>query len=395
MLFRTRPTPTPASRWLATAAALALLATGCSKTEPAPVADPGPGAAPSATAAPEADTATAPEDVAQAQAPVIATVAGRPITADAVAAAAEQLGRERRVPPSERLVHDALDALIADAIVAAEARTEGFGESLEGRQITDSALASAYLDAKTRAEAEASVTDEDLARYFAPRRRAAKLVVATREDAAALQATIQSAIATTPERFAEVFADFRAQRGLDPQDQDFGATTPFDDKGQGPMGEPITPPLVAGAAFALGTVGAVSPPIPVPPDRFALVQLLELVPAPAAVSPEDKDRARQALVAARAHAARQALLVRLKQATIVTIDQARASELATTLAKGGLGGRRRIGVEAMQLRRDRLRRLPSQIRRPELSKDAEALRRAVPEEIQRKMHPPTAGDATP
>lgn len=391
-------------------AALALTLGGCSRT-PAPQPGPAPSPGPTESAAAEpADTAAVQADAAEATtAAVLAQVGERAISADEVTAVVDLLVRENKITLSPQTVRSVLDKLIADAVVAEEARAEGFDETAIARQTQDAALAALYLDQKTRAEAEATVTDEDVAGYWGPRRQATKLVTATRDAASALQIKILEAIATTPEKSAEIFADFRSREALTGEAADDAASTPFDRAGRGPVGEPVAHENVALAAFGLTEVGAVAPPVELGPDRWALVQLLAVRPgiAPEALTPEQKEQARTALVTARAATARAALLARLRNKAEVRVDNAQLAELVASLARLDGRQRGRAAIDLQKLRAARLRQLP--IRMPPGMKRLEDMRRGTPEGDQHRPPPrpihrrppmtttttPSSGDATP
>ncbi|PKN55749.1 MAG: hypothetical protein CVU56_19650 [Deltaproteobacteria bacterium HGW-Deltaproteobacteria-14] len=399
------PRPHTPTRLLVTAVALTLA--GCSRT-PAPQLPPDPTqpGPTESTATEAADTAAVQADAAEATtAAVIAQVGARTISADEVTAVVDLLVREGKLTPGPQAVRSVLDKLIADAVVAEEARAEGFDESAIARQTRDAALAALYLDQKTRAEAEGAVTDEDVNGYWGPRRLATKLVVASRDVASALQIKILEAIATTPDKAAEIFADFRSREALTGPEGDAAATTPFDRAGRGPVGEPVAHENVALAAFGLTEVGAVAPPVELGPGRWALVQLVAMRPgtAPEALTPEQKEQARAALVAARATTARAALLARLRDKAEVRVDDAQLAELVASLVRLEGRQRGRAAIDLQKLRAGRLRQLPSRI--PPGMRRPQDMRRGTPEGDEHRPPPrpihrrppmtPSSGDASP
>jgi|GEM_PF-3492104 len=374
--------PTPPRPLIAiTALTAALLVAGCSRTaEPKPDPGPAPGPAESEGAVATADTAVELADASEAtRTGIVATVGGREISADDVAAVVDQMVREGQIEVSPKAIRKVLDAMIADAVVAEEARAEGFDDSAVARRAEDAALATLYLDQKTRAEAEAAITDEDIQRYWGPRRLATKLVVATRDEGSGLQQKLLEAIAATPERASEIFSDFRAKAPLTREALDQGASTPFDLRGQGQTGQPVVHARVAGAAFALPEPGAVSPPVEIGPGRWAVVQLLAIQEgvAPEALTPAQKLEAKQALVTARASMARRMLAARLRKDADVRVDDARLAELIATLARVDKAQRGRAGIDLKLLRRGRLKQLPSRL--PPGARNIKDMRKGHPE----------------
>jgi len=393
-------------RLLAPALTLSLMLTpvtfGCDPdaTAPAPQAAPGTADGPSeGPVEPTAPAGTAPEGPASkpssappsADTNILARADGVVITADAVAARLAQLGESSRITPDVATVRTLTEHLLVTAVAARAARAEGLAEA-DGAT-DDDALANLYLEGSAGAGATPP-TEDQIAEFWAERRRVAVIVVPSRPEGSALQERILEAIETAPERALTIFADFRSRHHAG-QPAEAASSPPISVRGRTRDGRMAVPAKIAAGAFALDDVGAVSPPVDFEEDRWALIQLISVEEgvAPAALTEEQREEARRAIGEWQRQAATAATLDRLRRGSNATLDVAAIQALSERLmAAGGPATRRGDrGDRLRDMRELRLRGLRGGERLPELSRGQEQLREHLkaqdPAEIQRKMRP--------
>lgn len=369
--------PRPLTAAVLTLGLAATLATACgSKDAPAPTASgTNPSAASSTSNPAAADAAAEPANGLTE----IAHVGTRTITADDLRAA---LQARRGADPAE-VLNDLIDA----TLLAAEARTAGFQATPAS---ADAAVAAEWSRHQFLETARTSVTDADLAVWFAERRAANRLVVQTEAQATELAQTLASALKADPDHAVRIFEDIRAKSGLqEPTSSPAGAM--FDAQGRNEVGVAIVPLPVAKATFALDADGAVSGPVALAADRFALVQRVGLRPGlDLASAPEEaREHARDAIATKRALEASQAHVAKLRAATAVSIDAAALDALRSSV--GASARARKLPLDLRKLRRDQL--LGKQVRVPGVMEHAEELRKATPQELLKT--PPAPKENTP
>lgn len=310
---------------------------------------------------------------AEAKPPVeVAHVGTRAITADELR---EALRARRGVDPA-----DVLNDLIDATLLAAEARGAGFQAT---QASADQAVAAEWARHQFLDTARASVTDADLAIWFAERRAANRLVVQTEAQAKELATTLDAAIKADPTSAIRIFEEIRAKSGLqEPTASPPGAL--FDAQGRNEVGVAIVPADVAKATFALNEDGAISPPIALAPDRFALVQRVSLRPGTdlASAPEEARSHARDAIASKRAAQASEAHVAKLRAATAVSIDAAALDAL-----RSAAGPRqRKLPVDLRRIRRDQIQGKP--IRLPGVMERAEQVKRGTPAELLKNPRQP-------
>lgn len=372
---------------LAAVALLLLAPAACGeKTEaPAPAA-PAPTAPPAATPEPgPAAAAPAPEAT-----PAIALVGDTRVTADEVAALVLARFEDGGQPPGPAAVQAATEDLVDRAVLVQAARAGGF--LTDGRSEEDAVAA--YLAANVEAAAKASVTNDDIQRYWQPTRRAQALVYDDRDTASATQVKLLEAIAQTPDKAEEIVAAFRVeQRQGKPGQAEPWTTTEFGKAGLSRVGAPVAPLSIARGAFAVKELGTVTPPIPTADGKWVIVQALAGREGidPAVLTPENVEEAKREVGAARSEATATELMQKLRDELHVKIDPAQVQALAKRLAAQSghvlrAGAKRRLVQDMRKWRMTHLRGI-GRDRIPGLGEAKDKKRAYKPgvEEVQEKM----------
>jgi hypothetical protein len=378
---------------LVTAALASLVGLGsaCGKS---PEPTPPPTAADVAPAA-VADTSAAnpPADV-QAAPVVIARFKGREVLASEV----EQrvaLVHTTGTPLEYVTVRDALDDLIDETLLASEARAAGFKapEALPSGVTADGALAQTWAVSKFTEAAKASVGDAELTAWFAERRGLARIVVRSAEQARDVHASLEAAIKADPASARQTFLAIKQKVGAK------GETVPdgvlVDAEGRDELGEALVPPEVSKALFALTENGQISEPVAVG-ESFIIVQRVGLRPAtPLTGVPEnERGAALDKIVAARALAASEEHLARLRKEAGVEIAQPALEALATRLGAEKPSKLKRLPYGARKLVMQKLRN-GVEMRSPALvPPGAHAVEKATYDRIKDKMQPSEPKDST-
>ena len=241
----------------------------------------GPSASPEA---PGADQPAPPRPTAAAaDGPVLATVAGVPITAGSLQRHLDSLApftRSRYKSPARR--RELLDTLIRFELLAQEAARLGLDERPEIRQSQKQMMIRQLIREvlPERLPRLEEITDEELRAAYEARRgdyerpeqvRAAHILLESEEEARRLLTTLQEKSAATPRDARRHFAEAARAHSVDQESRERdGDLQYFSRPGAPPPPRriPQTPPpeALVSAAFALPTVGAIHP-TPLQSDR--------------------------------------------------------------------------------------------------------------------------------
>lgn len=338
--------PTPKSTLTLAAAAL-LLAGGCKPTKPDVLA------ARRAEAQERAQSVRKAVEQSGAGASVGAATAN--LTADQAAAEVARVGdvvitladvaafvasqpphmqtRYAAPEPRRRLV----DALIELELLVLEANKQGLATSPRVQFATKEALVRELLDARARdAGTMYTLDDAEVTAYYQAhqadfaqpeRRRAAWVLVGTREGAEALATELRRVITEAPTKAPQIFGDFAAKHTLDPLTKVIkGDLGWFDAQGHPDDKRPAPAPEVVAPTFALADVNALSDPIAVG-QRWAIVQLTNRHEARQAPLSEVALDIKAKLFRERATKARQDYIASLVEGAKVTVDEAVLAKL--------------------------------------------------------------------
>lgn len=265
---------------------------------------------------------------------MFATVNGKPVTDAEVADAV------KRIPKAEldgAAIHATIEDFVEDALLAADARAQNFAAP-EAKD--DGALAEAYAKAKFSAEAAASVTDADLANWFAERRGMARVVFKDEEAAKKGRDNIVARIAGATET-DKIMAAFLAEKGKRREAVPDGVLV--DVQGLTETGERVIPEEGAKVLFTLEKDGDISPPTKVG-DMWILVLRLGVRPGTplASVPADQKDAAREKLVSKRANDKLEEHIARLRKDNGVKLDELAIRKYTRSLGVETVGKMRRL-----------------------------------------------------
>jgi hypothetical protein len=383
---------------------------GCGKDAP-PATSPDPGAASStstptpaaenpATASPAADAgpSAATEDGAQpSDGPSPAEPGGPKVTSDpardgevAAVIGETQVTRGTVVAwmnkrPGKNAI-DVLDELVTLHLFGLEAQKAGFAPPADADIAEGDTFALGEAFAKATF-ASGDVSEEELTRWFAERRAAARLVVEDESLAHKLAESFRASPSANTREGLRAFGELVKEHSVEK-----GAIAPrrvlFDAAGLNEVGEPAVHEAIAKAAFALDNDGDISAPFALGEGKWAIVQRLARRPAvnPAEVPPHITERARTAIQARRSMSAMQTRAAELRKDVKVEIRDAALTDLAPAIrarmpiSKGG-------ALDLRRMRHDRvIGREPKERLQDVLPPGAEdELRKASPEEVQEKM----------
>ena len=240
---------------------------------------------------------------------------------------------------------------VARLLLADEAKKNGATE------VDEVARAEAWMQKSITPDAEAAVTDTEMAAAFAERRSAARVMFKTEDEAKALHDELvapDSAFTKAPDMSAKIII-FKSKNGKNDkvtQRSEDSVIAPagvlFDPSGKGDSGQAVVPPKIAETAFTLANDGDLSQPFELAPGRWALVMRTGVRPGTPLdkVPPDVRQRMHDGLVASRAVVLMRDRVARLRRDAPVTV----VDEAAVAKALG-------LGRDAMRL--SKLRRLPS------------------------------------
>ena len=395
-----------------TVSSLAPLTAGCDKKPETSAAPQAPAPA-SAEAAKPTPAAPAPGEAGPGPTPnlapaepegpfAIATFAdGRKIESSQVEAAlAKVTGGSPRTPgtPSMvdyQLVRDTVEDLVDNMLLASEARAASF--VFDGDPSDDQKLGEAWARSSFLEKARATVTDADLAAWFAERRGVARIWVRTEPQAKDLRAQLMDSFRNAPDKHKDLFQELKRKVGGRPDRIPDGALV--DAEGRGEVGDALVPVELARALFALEKDTEVSEPV-ASGGGFAIVQRVGVRPAtPVAKVPTiEREAATDKLAAARAFNLVEEHAARLRLEQKVHIDEEAVAKLATKLGAGkGRHNKMALGVRKMQLERLRgnLQGTP-EFRDPSLiPAGVPEAERAKYEKVREKMKPRNQRESTP
>ncbi len=246
----------------------------------------------------------------------------------------------KRIPKAEldgAAIHGVISDYVEDALLASDARAQQF---VAPDAKDDAALAEAYAKAKFTAEAEASVTDADLASWFAERRGMARVVFKDEAGATKARENIVARIAGDT-AMDKILAAFVAEKGKRRETVPDGVLV--DVQGLSESGERLIPEEGAKALFALEKDGDISPPTKAG-EMWILVMRLGVRPATplASVPADQKDAAREKLVSKRANDALEEHIARLRKANGVKLDELAIRKYTRSLGVEAVGKMRRL-----------------------------------------------------
>lgn len=323
----------------------------------APKSDEGP--SPQGAASPADGASTTPAAGADASAPpvetlVFAKIGERQITDQDITPRLEALQKGGQALDGA-MVQETVEDVVDDALLTAEAKAAGFAAPPEAD--SEEAIAEAWARHKLQPEAEASVSDADVAAWFAERRGMARAVFTDEAAAGAFKAELDPRLAAPEANKLAVFAE--AKKKLGKRDEVIPDGVLVDAQGKSELGEALLPEEGAKVLFALAADGDVSAPTKVG-DMWLVIQRVGVRPGtPLDKVPEDqRTAAREKLVAHRALARLDEHVARLRKDQGVEIDVAAVKKLATRLGINRLGKLKKLPFNARKLQLQRGRTMP-------------------------------------
>jgi hypothetical protein len=243
----------------------------------------------------------------------LAVVDGRAITMADLAVRLRELPPERR-PKGEDGLARLLQQLVDEAVLEAEGRHRGFGDSAEARAATAALLADRRLEELVASVGASEVTDEEVERYHA-------------EHLERFSNPEVRRIAAASFAFLEEARRARAG-GLDGAEE-LGEVTAT---GKADPRVAALPANLVSEVWTLPSVGAVSEPV-ASRGRFWLVKLTGRIAGEVRGVSRERDNIRRAILDERLRRARDELLASLRGDVTVRIDEA---VLADVKADGDL-----------------------------------------------------------
>lgn len=265
---------------------------------------------------------------------------------------------------------DTFEDLTALLLLADEAKRNGASDPDEVK------LGDEWAKKSIGPEAEAAVTDADLAAAFAERRSAVRVMFKTQDEAAALRAELlapdgafmksadmagKTTVFKTKNGKNEKISARLEEKGIAP------TGVLFDPQGRGDNGQAVVPPRIAEAAFKLAADGDITEPFELAPGRWALVMRTGTRPGtPIDQVPADvRQRTREGLVATRGVNLMRDRVARLRRdAPVAVVDEA-------AIAKA-------LGVSRDASRMSKLRRIPNDIRKQRMNSGMRGPRERTP-----------------
>lgn len=285
---------------------------------------------------------------------------------------------------------DAFDEYAGYLLLADEATRHDVKEPAD-----ELARAEAWAKQDLAPTAEQSVTDADVQAAFSERRSAVRVMFRTEAEAKDARSSLVDAVRAAPSMADKVKA-FKTHGGrVMGRGKEDETVAPvgvlFDAQGKGDNGQAVVPQKVAEVAFTLAEDGDIGEPVAMAENRWVLVMRTGIRPGTPLdkVPPEERERTKQGLVAARAMAAMKERVARLRrESPVVLLDEAAAAK-ALGIDEAGMRAAkmRRVPFDMKKMRIDSLRGGPRQ-KIPGLApKDAPSPDKANPDKVQQGMQP--------
>jgi len=356
-------------------------------------------ATPTSQGAPSPQGAASPADAASTTPPsadadavpvpetlVFAKIGERQITDQDVTPRLEAL-RQAGQTLDGALLQETIEDVVDDALLAAEARAASFTPPDDAPAAPgDEAIAEAWAKHKILPEAQASVSDADVAAWFAERRAMARAVFTDEAAATAFKAAVDQAVSAPDANRLAAFLETKKKLG--DKDEVIPDGVLVDAQGKSEVGEALLPKEGAKVLFALAGDGDVSAPAKVG-DMWLVIQRVGLRPGTPLdkVPDEQRTAARDKIAAHRAMVRLDEHVARLRKDQGVEIDVAAVKKLALRVGVNRLGKLKKLPFNARKLQLQRGRAMPQ--RAPGMAPAGRDIERLIQERAKDKVK---AGD---
>ena len=236
-----------------------------------------------------------------------------------------------------------LERMVQFELLVAEALERKLEQTPRVRAAYKRALALALME-QAADTFPAEVSDDQMRAFYAAnkqdfsraeQRRAALLVVGTKEHAERLRVLLRSAIADTPLKARQVFGDWVAKRSIDKATRIVKGDLGFFDAKGTPEGRRIAPPKSAvTVAFGLERIGDISEPVTMDEGRFGLIQLTDRRPEQQRSFNQARTEVRGKILKARQAKSREAFIASLRQKAKVVVNEEVLKRLALKPSDG-------------------------------------------------------------
>lgn len=290
------------------------------------------------------------------------------------------------------ILRETIEDVVDDALLAHEAQQAGFVPPADATG--DEAIAEAWARDRFLPDARTSVSDADLAAWFAERRGLARMIFKDESAATKLASQLEDKRAAGGGELSKLFLEAK-QRRLGRRGEVVPDGVLVDARGKNELGEVVVPEEAARVLFTLEE-GVLSPPTQVGDVWMLMMNLGARPGTPLDKVPEsERQAAHDRIAAARAMDRLEEHVARLRKDLGVTIDEAAVKRFAMARGLSDLSKLRRLPFAQRKAELSRSRVMPNRAPMRPAGRDIQRLMEERQKKLREESGQPKGEGANP